>query len=920
MKKLSQIILTVLFSLCLIGGTVASVSAASVGKVKNLDAITAPTSVTLTWTKPSGAKGYQVQQQVKKKWKTVKTIKKAKTTSVKITGLKSKTTYKFRVRTKGKKGYSDYVTITVKTVPPTVKDVKVTPSLETASVKWTKAEGVKGYKVEYSTSKKFSKKTTKSTTIKKSSTVKATLKKLKPGKTYYVRVRSYSSLNGTTHYGEWSKTVKFKTAYNTAADSVKVKSTTYNSATISWKKVSGASGYQVERKDGKKWVSVNSSVSKSSSSYTIKSLSAVTKYTFRIRPYKKLSGKVYGGEWTTVAATTGVGTASKLSYKFTAPTTVKLTWSAAAGAKGYYIMNNGSKIADSTTNSKTITVKPGTTYKITIVAYNGSVKGAASSAVSFTSACAQVKGVKSSVTTETTATYTWSKTTGATSYEVQYCKDGGSWSAVASTTSTSYTVSDLEPNTTCQFKVRALNKNGSTTQRSTYSAVASAATRGISGTVTSGTTMVLKWTAISGAAKYTLQKYDAAAFKWIDVATVTGTSYTVDNPESAEFRVIAKNSSGTALYTSEVFVRRGSGASVIQRGHNVTVMWSAVSGATSYKVSRTTLENYTGAETDTYSTSTYKAQYFIAPGFTHTFKVSAILSSGEQVLCDVKVLAPELNVTGTSAEAKNAQVHYLAEVINRSKFDNSNTTTVDISGVSTNEITYISLGGSGASLVSLFLIGSGYDRQNGELVWDTPERIDKFVEFMNSEEDAEQIERESTSTLSRSYFKKAGSGLGTLTESGKYVGLLPPEQAFEPMASGESVAKIYNGTNSAAVAKAFDIKIEEASSGYKITATIKQEKTPNYHRGLLSGIVENVAALADEEDALSAAITIGNTELVAEVDSGALLTSYTISSPYTATAGLTAENVETENEGPIDISFVTKFTGQVDYKYTFERS
>ena len=63
-------------------------------KVKELKAVTAPTSVTLKWTAPSGAKGYKVEQYIKKKWKTVKTIDKAKTTSAKITGLKAKTTYK----------------------------------------------------------------------------------------------------------------------------------------------------------------------------------------------------------------------------------------------------------------------------------------------------------------------------------------------------------------------------------------------------------------------------------------------------------------------------------------------------------------------------------------------------------------------------------------------------------------------------------------------------------------------------------------------------------------------------------------------------------------------------------------------------------------------------------------------------------
>ena len=66
--------------------------------------------------------------------------------------------------------------------------------------------------VEYSTSKKFTKKTTKTVKIKKGKTTKATLKKLKSGKKYYVRVKAYKTVNKKAVYGSYSKvkTVKVK--------------------------------------------------------------------------------------------------------------------------------------------------------------------------------------------------------------------------------------------------------------------------------------------------------------------------------------------------------------------------------------------------------------------------------------------------------------------------------------------------------------------------------------------------------------------------------------------------------------------------------------------------------------------------------------------------------------------------------------
>ena len=73
-------------------------------------------------------------------------------------------------------------------------------------------EDVKGYQVQYSTSKKFKK--AKKVNIKKSSTTKLTVKKLKKKKKYYVRMRSYKMVNGKKVYSSWSKK---QNSYNLSA-------------------------------------------------------------------------------------------------------------------------------------------------------------------------------------------------------------------------------------------------------------------------------------------------------------------------------------------------------------------------------------------------------------------------------------------------------------------------------------------------------------------------------------------------------------------------------------------------------------------------------------------------------------------------------------------------------------------------------
>ena len=99
-----------------------------------------------------------------------------------------------------------------KTVKPK-KDVdlkKLSKGKKKFTVTWAKVSGVKGYQIQYSSDKKF-KKNNKSVTVTKQKTTKATVKKLKSKKKYYVRVRTYKTVNGKKIYSSWSKVKSVKT-------------------------------------------------------------------------------------------------------------------------------------------------------------------------------------------------------------------------------------------------------------------------------------------------------------------------------------------------------------------------------------------------------------------------------------------------------------------------------------------------------------------------------------------------------------------------------------------------------------------------------------------------------------------------------------------------------------------------------------
>ena len=244
------------------------------------------------------------------------------------------------------------------------------------TLSWSKAaDDVAGYRVY-----RYDPEQEKYVYLKSTKNRSYTDENVSSGKTYQYKVRCYWTIGGTNYYGSYSSVVSVTTPpAKVSGVSTAVRSSTY--LTLSWDKVSGASGYRIYKYNtsSKSYEKVTTISKGSTVSYKITGLTAATEYQFKVRAYKKTdTGTLWGSsssaykDCTKPAQTKNLKAATKSSA-------VTLTWSKVARAGGYRIYRYNSKTkkyekiatvkGNKTFSYKDTKLKKGSTMKYKVRAY-----------------------------------------------------------------------------------------------------------------------------------------------------------------------------------------------------------------------------------------------------------------------------------------------------------------------------------------------------------------------------------------------------------------------------------------------------------------------------------------------------------------------------------------------------------------------
>jgi fibronectin type 3 domain-containing protein len=243
-------------------------------------------------------------------------------------------------------------------------------------------------------------------------------------------------------------------------------------------------------------------------------------------------------------------------------------------------------------------------------------------------------------------TLSWAASSGASSYHVKRSAvSGGPYTQVGAPSGASYVDASVTNGTKYFYVVSAVNSAGESANSAeasgTPTAPASAPASPTNLQATAGNAQVsLSWSGSTSATSYNVKRSTTSGGPYTKLSSPTATSYVdtgLTNGTKYFYVVSAVNSSGESANSSEVSATPTTPASAPAAPANlqatagnaqVSLTWSASTGATSYDVERSTTSGGPYAQIGTSSTNSY-TDFGLTNGTTYYYVVSAVNSVGQ---------------------------------------------------------------------------------------------------------------------------------------------------------------------------------------------------------------------------------------------------------------------------------------------------
>ena len=514
-------------------------------------------------------------------------------------------------------------------------------------VSWESVSSAKKYQVYRATSQNG-----KYSSVKTVTGTSYTDTTAKPGTTYYYRVHAIGTSSTTKSIA--SNVVSMLTICAQPVVKATVNSTT-GQPSLSWKKVTGASKYEVYRATE---AAGEYQLLATQKAVTFLDTTAAgdTQYYYKVKAISTKAG-ANSTDMPPVAICSAMAQ-PVITVGNTAEGAPKITWDAVSNAVSYRVIRSTSQKGTYTevgTTTETafvdVTAQTGALYYYKVMAV-GKVSESVPSAYKSTRACCESPVIGSDVQASTgKPMISWNAVEGARKYEVyRAASENGKYKKIKTVTALVYTDTTAKPGTTYYYKVMAVP--ASSAAKSIASNIVSVkcicAQPVVKISVNSTTGQPsLSWKKITGASKYNIYRATAENGDFELLSTQKGVSFkdltaAADTVYYYRVDVVPTKAGADSIPAGPVKVISGLAKPVIkatvdeQTGKPV-ITWNEVSGANQYRIVRSTKKSSGYIEVGVTSELRFVDTTAVA-GKTYYYKVIAIGENAESTLSSYKKL------------------------------------------------------------------------------------------------------------------------------------------------------------------------------------------------------------------------------------------------------------------------------------------